>query len=108
MIYRQLQGHEDDFILFFDEAHTLATISSAPFSAQGASLLEVLKSKLLEVPVQCIFATTDEEYKRNIAQDKAFVSRLKRIDVKPFSRQEAKSFLLHKTVLIKVPQLVKK
>lgn len=96
MIYRQLKGHEDDFILFFDEAHTLASISSAPFSAQGASLLEVLKSKLLEVPVQCIFATTDDEYQRSIAQDKAFVSRLKKIDLKPFTRPDAKSFLLQK------------
>lgn len=94
-IFSQLQGHEHEFILFFDEAHNLASLEADGTPKPGC-VLQALKDKLLSVPVQCVFATTTEEFNKLIAPDKAFVSRLLKIDVEPMSEAETKMLLIEK------------
>lgn len=78
LLFRSLKGFEDQFILFFDEAHNLGTKSGdSVFEGAGTNHLEDLKTKVLTSGIQCVFATTTQEYEKSIALNPAMVSRLK-------------------------------
>jgi ATP-dependent Clp protease ATP-binding subunit ClpA len=78
LLFKSLKGFEDQFILFFDEAHTLGTKSGGSvFEGGGTNHLEDLKTKVLTSGIQCVFATTTQEYEQSIALNPALVSRLK-------------------------------
>lgn len=76
-LFRSLKGLEDQFILFFDEAHNLGQKQGGVFG-DGTNNLEDLKLKVLESGIQCVFATTQEEYQKSIALNPAIVSRLQK------------------------------
>lgn len=86
-LFYHLEGHEKNVILFFDEAqnggtpnHSLLSVASS-----GTSLLEKLKTKLLEKQILCVFATTTKEYEQFIAPNKAFVDRVDIVKLLPLS-----------------------
>lgn len=96
-VFSQIEGYEDQVILFFDEAHNAATASQGPGNSEGPGLIETLKTKLLERNVLCILATTTEEYDKHIATNGAFVDRTTRIDFESLSDDETRVILQEKT-----------
>ncbi len=63
-------------ILFIDELHTIV---SAGAGAGGVDASNMLKSALAKGQLQCIGATTTEEYKKHIEEDKALARRFQPI-----------------------------
>ncbi len=71
-------------ILFIDETHTV--VSSG--SADGISASNILKPALAKGQLQCIGATTFQEYKRYIETDKALERRFQQITVNEPTTEE--------------------
>jgi hypothetical protein len=86
LLLKALKGHEQELILFFDEAHNASHDEGQ--EPDGPDLLETLKTELLERNILCIFATTTEEYARSIQTHPAFVSRIRPIDVGSLPEKE--------------------
>ncbi|NNM43428.1 MAG: hypothetical protein HKM07_03715 [Chlamydiae bacterium] len=82
-LFFDLQGHEKEVILFFDEAQNGGGLVSG-----GSTLLEQMKTKLLEKQILCVFATTTKEYDELIAPNKAFVDRVEIVKLTPLTDQE--------------------
>jgi ATP-dependent Clp protease ATP-binding subunit ClpA len=59
-------------ILFVDEIHVMVSAGSAEGSLNGSS---ILKPKLSSDEIQCIGATTLEDYKKHLTKDEAFARR---------------------------------
>lgn len=97
-LFSSLKGLEDQFILFFDEAHNLmGKQDSEGFGGSSTNNLEDLKCKILESGIQCVFATTEQEYQKSIALNKAIVSRLhKPITLKPLPDADVVRILKNK------------
>ena len=94
-LLKQIEGYEKDIILFFDEAQNGAVKSKTPGNG-GPPLLELLKTKLLEKNILCIFATTKEEYQKHIAPNKPFSERTKKIDFAPLDKETTRVILQKK------------
>lgn len=93
-LLRDLRGHEDRIILFFDEAHNAALAGpNATDAVSAPPLLESLKTQLLEKKILCVFATTEAEYEKHLASQHAFLSRTRRIDVPELSREATRIVL---------------
>jgi Cdc6-like AAA superfamily ATPase len=88
-LFQEIAGNEDNFILFFDEAHNAGPDQ---FGMNGG-YLEILKTLLPEKNVRCIMATTTAEYTKYIAPNEAFVERTKNIAFKPLDKTQIKSIL---------------
>ena len=73
-------------ILFIDELHTIVSIGAG---AGGVDASNMLKAALAKGQLQCIGATTLEEYKKNIEEDKALARRFQPILVKEPSVDQA-------------------
>lgn len=73
-------------ILFIDELHTIV---SAGAGAGGVDASNMLKAALAKGQLQCIGATTLEDYKKNIEEDKALARRFQPILVKEPSVDQA-------------------
>lgn len=69
-----------DIIVFIDEIHTLVGAGSASGSMDAANML---KPALARGEIQCIGATTTEEFRRNIEKDAALERRFQKISVSP-------------------------
>ena len=97
-LFEQITGFEDQIILFFDEAHNAGVAAQrGPGSTETAgTLLETLKTKLVERNVLAILATTTEEYETHIATNKAFKDRTRKVDFPSLSREETKIILQEK------------
>ncbi|UCD11000.1 MAG: AAA family ATPase [Nitrospinaceae bacterium] len=65
-----------NIILFIDELHTIV---GAGAGGGGVDASNMLKSALSKGQLQCIGATTTEEYKKNIEEDKALARRFQPI-----------------------------
>jgi len=72
--------HNPDVIIFIDELHTLVGAGSAPGSLDAANLL---KPALARGEIQCIGATTIDEFRKTIEKDKALERRFQKIVIKP-------------------------
>ena len=69
-----------DIILFIDELHTIVGAGSSPGSLDAANLL---KPALARGQIQCIGATTLDEYREHIEKDAALERRFQKILVEP-------------------------
>ena len=79
-----------NIILFIDEIHTLVGAGSASGSMDAANML---KPALAHGEVQCIGATTLDEYRKNIEKDSALERRFQKVIVDPTTPEETLQIL---------------
>ena len=79
-----------DVILFIDEIHTIVGAGSAAGSMDAANLL---KPALARGEIQCIGATTLDEYRKNIEKDGALERRFQKVMVEPTTAEETLAIL---------------
>ncbi|MDR2232351.1 MAG: ATP-dependent Clp protease ATP-binding subunit [Tannerella sp.] len=79
-----------NIILFIDEIHTLVGAGSASGSMDGANML---KPALARGELQCIGATTLDEYRKSIEKDGALERRFQKIIVDPTTPEETLQIL---------------
>jgi len=75
----------DDIILFIDEIHTIVGAGGATGSLDAANML---KPALARGEIQCIGATTLDEYRQHIEKDGALERRFQKVMVEPTSFDE--------------------
>jgi ATP-dependent Clp protease ATP-binding subunit ClpC len=80
----------DNVILFIDELHTIVGAGNAAGSMDAANLL---KPALARGEIQCIGATTLDEYRKNIEKDGALERRFQKVMVEPTSAEETLAIL---------------
>ena len=88
-ILKELQKNPD-IILFIDEIHTIVGAGSAAGSMDAANML---KPALARGEIQCIGATTLDEYRKNIEKDGALERRVQKIIVEPTTPNETLQIL---------------
>ena len=71
-----------NIILFIDEIHTIVGAGSSPGSMDAAN---ILKPALARGEIQCIGATTVDEYRKTIEKDGALERRFQKVLVEPTS-----------------------
>ncbi|MBR6287076.1 MAG: ATP-dependent Clp protease ATP-binding subunit, partial [Bacteroidaceae bacterium] len=74
-----------DVIIFIDEIHTMIGAGSAPGSMDAAN---ILKPALARGQIQCVGATTLDEYKKSIEKDGALDRRFQKVIVEPTTTEE--------------------
>lgn len=79
-----------NIILFIDEIHTLVGAGSASGSMDAANML---KPALARGEIQCIGATTLDEYRKNIEKDGALERRFQKVMVEPTTAEETLQIL---------------
>ncbi|WP_304968660.1 ATP-dependent Clp protease ATP-binding subunit, partial [uncultured Duncaniella sp.] len=79
-----------DIILFIDELHTIVGAGNAAGSMDAANLL---KPALARGEIQCIGATTLDEYRKNIENDGALERRFQKVMVEPTTSEETRIIL---------------
>lgn len=79
-----------DVILFIDEIHTIVGAGSAAGTMDAANLL---KPALARGEVQCIGATTLDEYRKSIEKDGALERRFQKVIVEPTTADETLQIL---------------
>ncbi len=77
-------------ILFIDEIHTIVGAGGAPGTMDAANML---KPALARGEIQCIGATTLDEYRQNIEKDGALERRFQKVIVEPTSPDETLEIL---------------
>ena len=82
--------HNRDIILFIDEIHTLIGAGGASGSLDASN---ILKPALARGEIQCIGATTLDEYRQYIEKDGALERRFQKIIVEPTSIEESVEIL---------------
>ena len=75
----------DDIILFIDEIHTIVGAGGATGSLDASNMF---KPALARGDIQCIGATTLDEYRQNIEKDGALERRFQKIIVEPTNKEE--------------------
>lgn len=88
-ILKELKDNPD-VILFIDEIHTIVGAGSAPGSMDAANML---KPALARGEIQCIGATTLNEYRKSIEKDGALERRFQKVIVEPTSPEETLQIL---------------
>lgn len=81
-----------DIILFIDELHTIVGAGNASGSMDAANLL---KPVLARGELQCIGATTLDEYRKNIEKDGALERRFQKVIVEPTTPEETLEILVN-------------
>lgn len=79
-----------NIILFIDELHTIVGAGNPSGSMDAANLL---KPALARGEIQCIGATTLDEYRKNIEKDGALERRFQKVMVEPTSPEETMQIL---------------
>ena len=77
-------------ILFIDELHTIVGAGNAAGTMDAANLL---KPALARGEIQCIGATTLDEYRKNIEKDGALERRFQKVMVEPTTAEETMQIL---------------
>lgn len=88
-ILSEVKKHPD-VILFIDEIHTIVGAGSAAGSMDAANML---KPALARGEIQCIGATTLDEYRKNIEKDGALERRFQKVLVEPTTPEETLQIL---------------
>lgn len=88
-ILNELQKNPN-VILFIDEIHTIVGAGSAAGSMDAAN---ILKPALARGEIQCIGATTLDEYRKNIEKDGALERRFQKVMVEPTTPEETLQIL---------------
>ena len=81
---------DPDIIVFIDEIHTMIGAGSAPGSMDAAN---IMKPALARGSIQCIGATTLDEYRNSIEKDGALERRFQKVLVEPTSQEETLQIL---------------
>lgn len=79
-----------DIIVFIDEIHTIIGAGSTPGSMDAAN---IMKPALARGLVQCIGATTLDEYRNSIEKDGALERRFQRVMIEPSTEAETLEIL---------------
>ena len=79
-----------DIIVFIDEIHTIVGAGSTPGSMDAAN---ILKPALARGEIQCIGATTVDEYRKTIEKDGALERRFQKVLVEPTSVEDTYTIL---------------
>ena len=79
-----------DVIIFIDEIHTIIGAGSTPGSMDAAN---ILKPALARGTIQCIGATTLDEYRNSIEKDGALERRFQKVLVEPTTADETLQIL---------------
>lgn len=88
-VIEELRKHPE-VILFIDEIHTIIGAGNAQGSLDAAN---ILKPALARGEVQCIGATTTNEYRTSIEKDGALERRFQKVSVRPTTKEETLSIL---------------
>lgn len=88
-LIQELKAHPE-IILFVDEIHTIIGAGSAPGSLDAAN---ILKPALARGEIQCIGATTLDEYRKTIEKDGALERRFQKIILEPTTQEESLQIL---------------
>lgn len=88
-LIKELNVHPE-IVLFIDEIHTIIGAGSAPGSLDAAN---ILKPALARGEVQCIGATTTNEYRKTIEKDGALARRFQSVLLAPTSAEETLQIL---------------
>ena len=88
-VLQELQRHPE-VILFIDEIHTIIGAGNAQGSLDAAN---ILKPALARGEVQCIGATTTNEYRTSIEKDGALERRFQKVLVRPTTLDETLAIL---------------
>ncbi|MBR1541289.1 MAG: ATP-dependent Clp protease ATP-binding subunit [Bacteroidaceae bacterium] len=88
-IMKELESNPD-IILFIDEIHTIIGAGSASGSMDAANML---KPALARGEIQCIGATTVDEFKKTIEKDGALDRRFQKVMVEPTTADETLQIL---------------
>ena len=86
---RELEENPD-IIVFIDEIHTIIGAGSTPGSMDAAN---IMKPALARGLIQCIGATTLDEYRNSIEKDGALERRFQRVMVEPSTAEETLEIL---------------
>lgn len=79
-----------DIIVFIDEIHTLIGAGSTPGSMDAAN---IMKPALARGVIQCIGATTLDEYRNSIEKDGALERRFQKVLVEPTTKEQTLEIL---------------
>lgn len=88
-LLRELEDNPD-IIVFIDEIHTIVGAGSTPGSMDAAN---IMKPALARGLIQCIGATTLDEYRNSIEKDGALERRFQRVMVEPSTADETLEIL---------------
>ncbi|MBQ7420363.1 MAG: ATP-dependent Clp protease ATP-binding subunit [Prevotella sp.] len=88
-LIKELEQNQD-VIVFIDEIHTLIGAGSTPGSMDAAN---ILKPALARGTIQCIGATTLDEYRNSIEKDGALERRFQKVLIEPTSSEETLQIL---------------
>lgn len=88
-VLEELRRHPE-VILFIDEIHTIMGAGNAQGSLDAAN---ILKPALARGEVQCIGATTTNEFRTSIEKDGALERRFQKVVVRPTTKEETLSIL---------------
>lgn len=77
--------NDPDIIVFIDEIHTMIGAGSTPGSMDAAN---IMKPALARGTIQCIGATTFDEYRNSIEKDGALERRFQKVLVEPTSAED--------------------
>ena len=89
-VVNEVTKSEGEIILFIDEIHTIVGAGSASGSMDAANML---KPALARGEIQCIGATTLDEYRKNIEKDGALERRFQKVIVDPTTAEETLQIL---------------
>ena len=88
-LLKELENNPD-IIIFIDEIHTLVGAGSTPGTMDAAN---IMKPALARGVIQCIGATTLDEYRNSIEKDGALERRFQKVMVEPTTREQTLQIL---------------
>ena len=88
-LMKELEANPD-VIVFIDEIHTIIGAGSTPGSMDAAN---IMKPALARGTIQCIGATTLDEYRNSIEKDGALERRFQKVLVEPTTNEETLQIL---------------
>ena len=88
-LMKELEANPD-VIVFIDEIHTIIGAGSTPGSMDAAN---IMKPALARGTIQCIGATTLDEYRESIEKDGALERRFQKVLVEPTTNEETLQIL---------------
>ena len=89
MLVKELEQNPE-IIIFIDEIHTMIGAGSAAGTMDAAN---ILKPALARGTIQCIGATTLDEYRNSIEKDGALERRFQKVQVEPTTNEETLQIL---------------
>ena len=89
VLMKELEANPD-VIVFIDEIHTIIGAGSTPGTMDAAN---IMKPALARGTIQCIGATTLDEYRNSIEKDGALERRFQKVQVEPTTNEETLQIL---------------